>query len=216
MPDINYNLLPREDILRLIPNKVKNILDVGCANGVLGKKLKEKGLYVEGIEINKKLAQEASKYIDKVHVCDLDKTNIKFKNEFDLVICADIIEHLKNPEEFLINYSKILSDEGYFIISVPNVRYYYVLWSLLKGEWKYADRGIFDKTHLRFFTLKSIKQLLKNCGLETVKINRNYRSIEKYCAYQTLAKYLSLYFLKDFLTFQYVILAKKIIKNNKL
>ena len=212
MEAINYSLEPREDILKVIPqNAIGNVLDVGCATGVLGKALKEKGAKrVVGIEINQLLANEARKNIDEVHCCNLENYAPLFKNkEFDLIICADVIEHLARPEVFLAQYLPFVKVGGYLVASIPNVQYYFVIWSLLQGEWKYCDRGIFDRTHLRFFTLKSIKRFFHACGLEIVNIERNYRLREQYCSHPRLAQFLSVGMLKNFFTFQYVILARK-------
>jgi len=212
MSQINYSLVPREDILKRLPKtNFEIVLDVGCANGVFGKALKDLGAKkVIGIEKDAKLAKDARNNIDVVYLGDVESNDFHFNNSyFDLIVLADVLEHLKDPEKFLRGYKRYLKKDGKFIISIPNVQYYFVLWSLIKGEWKYVDRGIFDKTHLRFFTLKSIKRLLQSCGLEIVQINRNYRLREKYCSHQRLAKYVSLFFFRNFLTFQYVIIARK-------
>lgn len=211
MVQINYSVEPREDILGILPVLRETVLDLGCANGVLGEAIKKIGAkQVIGVEINHELADLAKNRLDAVYVGDIETENFKFKEDFfDLIICADVIEHLKTPEKFLETYLKYLKKGGHLIVSIPNVQYYFVLWSLLNGEWNYVDRGIFDKTHLRFFTLRSITRLLQSAGLEIIKINRNYRLREKYCSHHKIAKYLSLYFFRNFLTFQYVILARK-------
>lgn len=212
MEQLNYSLEPREDILVMIPKgKLCNILDVGCANGVLGVSLKKYGAKcVVGIEKNQILALEAKNKIDRICIGDVEVSDFNFKKQFfDVIICADVIEHLVEPELFLKKYAAYLKEDGIFVISIPNVQYYFVLWSLLMGDWKYTGRGIFDRTHLRFFTLKSFKRLLNNCGLKIIKINRNYRLREKYCSHAKIAKLLSLYFFRNFLAFQYVISVRK-------
>jgi O-antigen biosynthesis protein len=204
----NISLTPRNDVLNLLPPSYwvgKTVLDVGCGNGATGEEIKKKGAKkVVGIELSKTLVKEAEKRMDEVLLCDLDEKTLLFKEKsFDVIICADVIEHLKDPEEFLIRCKQYLKKEGKILICIPNVQYYYVLYCLLRGVWEYKERGIFDKTHLRFFTRKSIHALLEKVGLKVLKMERNYRLREPYCMHENLAKYLSMYIFRDFLTFQY-------------
>ncbi|MBI2251647.1 MAG: class I SAM-dependent methyltransferase [Armatimonadetes bacterium] len=208
----NYYLSPRDDILELFPPLVDLVLDIGCGGGILGKTLKERGVKeIIGIEFNEQAVEHAKNFLDKVYQADLEEFEPPFKERyFDCIICSDILEHLKDPWNFLKKYSKFLKLNGYLLTSIPNIRYYFTIYSLLKGNWDYTSRGIFDYGHLRFFTLKSIKKLLKEANFKIVRLKRNYRLREPYCLHQNLAKLLSLYVFKDFFTFQYVILAKKL------
>jgi len=211
MRKLNYSLTPREDILKIIPaDAFGTVLDVGCATGILGAELKKRKAKVIGIEIEEELANEAGRRLDLVYKGDAETQDFPIQNgSVDLVIFADIIEHVKWPGGFLQKYLRLLKNGGYVVASIPNVQFYYVLWCLLRGEWAYRERGIFDKTHLRFFTLKSILRLLKGCGLTVVKIKRNYRLFESKCAYEKWAELLALGIFKNFFTFQYIILARK-------
>jgi len=85
-------------------------------------------------------------------------------NYFDCIIFADILEHLKDPLVLLKNATSFLSDGGVIIASIPNIRHHTTIINLLfKGYWPYRERGIHDKTHLRFFTLKNIKEMIEDC-----------------------------------------------------
>ncbi|MBU3957247.1 class I SAM-dependent methyltransferase [Patescibacteria group bacterium] len=167
-------------IFALIPKGAK-VLDVGCATGLLGKKLrKEKDPeFLAGIESSPGIAREAKKFYDQVVVADIEsKKTLSFKKEvFDVIVCGDILEHLKNPLSVLKNLTRYLSEEGFFLISVPNVAFASIRLSLLFGRFDYnPDGGLLDETHLRFFTYKSLVNLLRKAGLKIVFV-RGYNLV---------------------------------------
>jgi len=215
--DNNFNpsyIGERNDILKLIPNKVKKILDVGCSTGILGEQIRNRNAAeVIGIEINREVAQIAQKKIDKVITENIEK--IKLNNYFsykyfDCIIFADVLEHLKDPWKVLKEVVNFLSSEGIIIASIPNVRHFSTIISLcLKGYWPYKDRGIHDKNHLRFFTFKNIKEMFYISGLEILCIKRNYRIIEKPSKFNMLSKYFAIIPFRDLLTFQYIVVARR-------
>ena len=205
---------PRDDVFNLIPANVKRVLDVGCSIGSLGRRIK--GVYnatVFGIEIDNEMAKIAKKYLDKVIISDVEKINFDkyFKPKyFDCIIFADVLEHLKDPWSVLKNIKKILKDDGFVIASIPNIRHYSTITNLLfKGYWPYNERGLFDRTHLRFFTLKNIKEMFKSAELEIIKIRSNYRIIERPSKINKISKIFAFPLLREFITFQYLIIAKK-------
>ena len=134
---------------------------------------------------------------------------------FDCIIFADILEHLKNPWEILRSSVNFLNDGGVVIASIPNVRHYSTIINLLfKGYWPYRERGIHDRTHLRFFTLKNIRELFQYANLSIERIERNYRIIEKPHQLNRFSKCFALYPCKELFTFQYLIVAKKLKSKN--
>jgi len=205
----------RDDILNLIPNDVSRVLDIGCSVGALGEQIKQRYSNVEvvGIELDEQMAKIAKGKLDWVIVGDIEKINLEDKlppNYFDCIIFADILEHLKDPWKLLKNATSFLSDDGVIIASIPNIRHYTTIINLLfKGYWPYRERGIHDKTHLRFFTLKNIKEMFRDADLEIVRIERNYRIIERPHRFNRFSKYFAIPPFKDFLTFQYLIVSKK-------
>jgi len=213
----NFNISyigERNDILNLIPNNVKRVLDIGCSIGTLGEKIKKRNhAEIVGIEINEQMGKIAKEKLDKVIIGDIENVNLfdyLVPNYFDCVIFADILEHLKDPWSVLKNATSFLNNNGIIIVSVPNVRHYSTIINLLfKGYWPYRERGIHDKNHLRFFTLKNIKELFRYADLKIDKIVRKYRIIERPHLLNKCSKYLALTFIKDFITFQYLIIAKK-------
>jgi SAM-dependent methyltransferase len=93
-----------------------------------------------------------------------------FKNRFDVIIYADVLEHLKNPKDVLVSLNQNLAPNGIVIISLPNIANFYCRIQLLLGRFNYQDRGIFDRTHLRFFTRKTFRAFLEEAGLEVLEL----------------------------------------------
>ena len=153
-------------IFKLISNKA-TVLDIGCATGKLGQKLKqEKNCYLIGIENDEEKAKLAQSRLDKVIVADIEETNnIPLPiNHFDIIVFADVLEHLKNPETILRNFKQYLKENGHVIISIPNVANWTLRLKLLCGKWDYKQRGLLDKTHVKHYTLKTAKELIQNAG----------------------------------------------------
>lgn len=167
-----YDTPPNEDICSLVePNK--KVLDVGCATGRIAEKLKkEKDCYVVAVEINKEMAKIAKKRCDQVIVADaelLKRLNFP-KGYFDIILFADLLEHCRNPEGILQNLRKYLTDRGYILVSIPNVANWEIRLKLLLGKFDYRGGTILDDGHLRFFTLRSIKELIRKAGFEVIEV----------------------------------------------
>lgn len=152
----------------------KKVLELGCASGYMSEELTKKGCLVTGVEIEVGLAKEAERNCQKLVIGDIEnhKTWEKLKGEkFEVIILADILEHLKDPERVLENLVKFLGNEGKVIISVPNIGFLTARLRHLIGRFDYTEWGIMDKTHLRFFTQNSILTLVKNSGLGIEKMD---------------------------------------------
>ena len=199
----------RKDLINLIPENVKidAFLDVGCGTGATSEFIRTKFNvnFSVGIEINEKAAAIAKNRVDMLYQDSIeDDSLILPQNKFDLVVFADVIEHLVDPWSTLIKTVRSVRSKGYVLFSIPNVQHWRVLLSLIRGNWKYSGSGIFDRTHLRFFTIKSIVELVNHAGLEIVKINSFRHSKAK------IINLLTLNSCTGFLTYQYYILAQKI------
>lgn len=204
----------RYDIQRLIPDNVRKVLDIGCSTGALGESIKRRNaVEVIGIEMNKIMAEIARKKLDQVIIGDMEKIKLEkyfLDNYFDCIIFADILEHLKDPWSILKQSTRFLAKGGVIVASIPNARHYTTIISLtFKGYWPYRDRGIHDRTHIRFFTIKNIKEMFNDANLNIVTLERNYRIIESPNRYNKISKYLGFYPFRDFLAFQYLIVAMK-------
>jgi 2-polyprenyl-3-methyl-5-hydroxy-6-metoxy-1,4-benzoquinol methylase len=142
-----------------------------------------------------------------VIVGDIDGDILPFgKGFFDCILYGDVLEHLRNPWGVLDRHREILRDGGTIICSIPNIRYYGVLRSLIfKGRWDYTPLGILDRTHLRFFTLKTIEDMLRETGFEVKTVIKKKRCGK----IMRLVNKLLLDGLIDFLVVQYRIVGVK-------
>jgi SAM-dependent methyltransferase len=136
------------------------ILDVGCASGYLGKILRERGHHLTGIESDPAAAEDASGYYDAFHQSDIETFSFPYRREFDYILFADVLEHLRDPAAVLRRAIPALTDSGKVIVSVPNIANWVIRLNLLFGKFNPADRGILDKTHLHFFTLRTLTKML--------------------------------------------------------
>jgi 2-polyprenyl-3-methyl-5-hydroxy-6-metoxy-1,4-benzoquinol methylase len=148
-------------------------LDIGCGKGRLGAFLKNQfAAKVTGIEIFSEYAAEASKCLDEVLCGNIEQLDlIEYTNKFDHIIFSDSLEHLLDPASALIKAKAMLHSDGDLLLSMPNVRNFRVTLPLvLFGRFEYQDEGLLDRTHLRFFTLSSITNLLRQCGFEVESV----------------------------------------------
>jgi SAM-dependent methyltransferase len=146
------------------------VLELGCGSGVTGARLKALGraAHVTGVEYVEEAAQEARAVLDTVYHADLATFVLPEEaGTFDLLLCPDVIEHLVSPETILRRMVGRVRPGGWVLTSTPNVRYWRIVYDLaVRGRWDYADAGILDRTHVRFFTKHSILGLHRDLGLE--------------------------------------------------
>lgn len=207
--DLNYSSYIRGDLVEMLPIIKGNILEVGCGTGATLEYLKARGAsYVVGIDINVNSIEMAAKRgLDLTLTADIEKDELSFKEkEFDVIILADVLEHLYNPWETLKKLSPFLKDNGYVLLSLPNIKHYTILRRLIfHDEWKYTDAGILDNSHIRFFTFKEIKGLLDFAGFRIVRVEYNNAAGRKI----KLLNKLLFGLLDSYLVVQYFILAQK-------
>lgn len=167
-----------EGILRCVPpvgNGVQLVLDVGCGSGALSEAIKDMGYRVFGIESNPDACSVASRRIDKAIEADLQDID-KVKHEvdcgrFDIIVFSDVLEHLYDPFITLKSYLDFLKPGGLVLISLPNAAVWSNRLRLLMGNFDYDDTGVRDRTHIRFFTFKSAKQMVEVSGCNIVKVD---------------------------------------------
>ncbi|MBK9294140.1 MAG: class I SAM-dependent methyltransferase [Oligoflexia bacterium] len=200
-----YYVSKRHDFLELVPKNAKTILDVGCGSA-LG--WKDYPAEVSGIELNPVAANEAKKYLKTVVTEDVEKATMPFEPKyFDCIVMADVLEHLYDPWGMILKLKNYLKPDGVLLISIPNVRHYSVIRSLIfKDEFSYQDSGILDVDHVRFFTLKETSRMLTSTGF---KVERVINKISGSKGYKILNKAL-LNSLSNFLTEQYYIVARPV------
>jgi SAM-dependent methyltransferase len=148
----------------------KRVLDVGCAGGYLGEILAARGYRVTGIDSPGAAAAGFPESVELVEA-DLDLGLPALGGKFDLVICADVLEHLKRPERMLRELRESMARGGRLVASLPNSGHAYFRWNVLLGRFPAHDRGLFDRTHLRFYTWRGWVELLHASGfrIENVK-----------------------------------------------
>jgi methionine biosynthesis protein MetW len=146
------------------------VLDVGCATGYLAAELRRRGCEVIGVEVDPAAAEQARAHCTAVVVGDLESAVMNREVEravaggVDVVVCADVLEHLRDPWAVLGWLRTLLRPQGKAIISVPNIGHWTARREVLRGRFPYADFGLFDRTHLRFFTRASAQELASRAG----------------------------------------------------
>lgn len=146
------------------------LLDVGTASGMLGKRFFNRGIHLTGIEINPDYAAIATPYYDEFYCLNIENVPPNVLLNQDIVVCADIFEHLPDPGKVLRNLVILQKPGTQFFVSVPNVANFWIRLNLLLGKFNYTENGILDRSHLRFFTSKTFRQLLKDSNLEITKL----------------------------------------------
>jgi 2-polyprenyl-3-methyl-5-hydroxy-6-metoxy-1,4-benzoquinol methylase len=147
----------------------KQVLDVGCSSGYLARRLAERGATVVGIDNDEQAAEEARAVCEQVLVGDVESMELPFpQHSFDVVLCGDVVEHLRDPEAFLVRVRPLLRTGGKLVLTTPNVANWAMRLGLLAGRWRYTDRGILDRTHTHFFTKKTLEQTLERAGYRIV------------------------------------------------
>jgi len=175
---------PREDLLRLLPLDCRNILDLGCSTGEFGRSIKQRQqARVTGVELDPSAAQQASEVLDTVHQADAEDAafrEILAGADFDAVLCGDILEHLRKPEELLLFLAdKATTRDAVFLISLPNVGHWSTLYNVwMKGHWPRNDRGIHDRTHLRWYTVRDAIDLAESARLKVELVREKPRLME--------------------------------------
>jgi methionine biosynthesis protein MetW len=204
---------PRPEVQARVPRNAHRILDLGCSSGALGAALKARqSAEVTGVEIDADYANAARDRLDRVIQADLEDlfapgNGAADLGEFDCVVAADVLEHLRDPWGVLTRAVGHLGPGGTAVVSLPNIRYWHTFWMLGRhGTWPRTDFGICDRTHLRFFTLKDAYELLDQAGLRRIEVNRQYRLRPDRDPLSAPGP-LALPGLRAFFAFQYVIAA---------
>lgn len=145
----------------------KCVLDVGCGAGGLAPLLRRLGaVEVVGIEPSG-LAVEAAVHCDKVYRLPVEKAVGVIDRQFDVVVAADVLEHLVDPWTVLAQLRPLLADDGILLVSIPNVANLRILLRLaFRRDWRFDESGLFDRTHLRWFGRDSLQQMLVGAGFE--------------------------------------------------
>lgn len=162
----------RPEVMALVPETAKLILDIGCGEGALGKALKERQeCFVVGVDRD---AVPVSGTLDRFIMADIEEHFDPWEHcvngQFDCIIMADVLEHLRDPQALLERAREWLAPEGVIVLSVPNARHWRIVEGLLRGDFSYQDAGLLDRGHLRFFTRRELQKALYRAGYEQVML----------------------------------------------
>jgi 2-polyprenyl-3-methyl-5-hydroxy-6-metoxy-1,4-benzoquinol methylase len=147
------------------------IFDAGVSTGYLARRFVEAGRRVDGADIDAEAARQAMQVCDHVWVGDLQHFDVEqIPWKYDLMLFADTLEHLPDPPALLKRLRDRLESGGTLVVSLPNVANWAMRLGLLAGRFRYTDRGILDRTHLRFYTRRTVVQMLREGGFETIDV----------------------------------------------
>lgn len=169
----------RAIILGMLPGDV-DILELGCSAGFMTRVLHERGCRITGVEVDPIAAEHAAPFLERLIVGDLDREPLVgdlAPASFDLVLAADVLEHLRDPAACLRSLIPLLRPGGEILVSVPNVAHIDVRLELLRGRFDYRDNGLLDRTHVQMFTLPMLVDLLAETGLVPIEWIPNRRPL---------------------------------------
>ena len=165
----NYYRNVNQELFSKIPPGSRRVLEIGCGSGWMGAAFKAENPDCQyfGIEIVETVAKEAEALLDGV-ICaniELDLTlPLKFAPQFDALVFGDVLEHLQDPWRVLRELRQYIAPGGACVACIPNVGHWSLINGLLAGRWDYADVGLLDRTHIRFFTLATAIEMFKESG----------------------------------------------------
>lgn len=165
----------RPEVRELVPAAARCVLDLGCALGAVGTALKrDRGVVVVGVEGDADFAAAARGRLDRVVEDDIEHVLEDPPGDlgrFDCIVAADSLEHLRDPWTALSRAVDLLDAGGTVVVSLPNARFFETFWQLgVRGTWPRREQGIFDRSHLRWFTLRDACALLEGAGLRVVHV----------------------------------------------
>ena len=155
-----------EDVIKLIIIPNCRILDVGCGSGALAQILSGMGHQIDGITISNEEYNLASEFLNKVYLYNLETglpENI-LHSQYDYVICSHVLEHIVYPDKLLKDIYRVLKPGGFLIVALPNIMHYKSRLQLMAGNFNYEDAGIWDYTHVKWYTFLSAQKLLTDSG----------------------------------------------------
>jgi 2-polyprenyl-3-methyl-5-hydroxy-6-metoxy-1,4-benzoquinol methylase len=220
------NNVANEHVVALIPKDAKKIIEIGCSWGSIAreyKKINPKSYFI-GCEIVPAFAERARLVCDEVRILDIDRVKQNWFDEHsncDTWVFADVLEHLRDPWQLIGNIRKVIPENGCIIACIPNAQHWSTIARLVTGNFRYTDQGLMDRTHIRWFTRKTIIEMFHQngfnisdviCRYSTSRDNEMERAglLERICQVTNLYDIDSKETINDILPFQYVVRARPI------
>lgn len=175
--DLRYYSYPREEVVPLVPAGAESLLDVGCGAGTFGARVKahHRGIRLYGVEPNARAAEAARATYDEVATGFFPEATPAAARDLDCIVFNDVLEHMVDPAAALHHARSMLAPGGRLIVSLPNVANSEVIRQLFRGRFDYAEVGVLDRTHLRFFTASTGRELLEQCGFRVIDESASWR-----------------------------------------
>ncbi len=169
-----YHEQVRKELLPLFQHEPRVVLDIGCASGATSHWLKQRdpSVFAYGIELNRHAAAVARTRLDRVFDSPVEAVlaeGLIPPHSVDTVLLADVLEHTVDPWNLLLRLKPLLADDAQLAISLPNARNLWLINHLAEGNWRYAEAGLLDITHLRFFTLNEARRMLAETGYRILR-----------------------------------------------
>ena len=214
LPRRAYYHHARAEVLELVPPSAHRVLDVGCGEGTLGASIRARQpAEVHGVELVQNAAARARHRLDRVWNSSVEQALPTLPDGYyDCIVAADVLEHLIDPWAVLTALKSKLAPGGTIVSSIPNIQNWAVLADLVRGKWEYEDEGTLDRTHLRFFTRRSVEELFWTAGLSISSLTTTVRgaavpqSVLKALARSGLA---TRELEQDSQTFQFLVVAQR-------
>ncbi|MCU6434919.1 methyltransferase domain-containing protein [Undibacterium sp. Jales W-56] len=201
----------------------KRVLELGCASGHMAQVFAANGCQVIGIEMDADAAEQARKVCLAVYEVNLDDRDwvqvLSGQEKFDVVVVADVLEHLRNPRACIANVRRLLTDDGIVIISTPNIAHGGVIAGLMQGNFQYRETGLLDRTHIHFFTKNSLREALEEEGFainhfDSVEAGVDHLEFSEQWAMLPSSVRELVRRLPDAMAFQFIVTASKV--NNSI
>jgi GT2 family glycosyltransferase/ubiquinone/menaquinone biosynthesis C-methylase UbiE len=160
----------RSEVQALVTPQAERILDIGCGAGILGAALKQRqDCEVWGVEVVPALGEQSQTRLDRTLTGDVEDAAILAQlpeDYFDVIVCANVLEYLHNPEIVLQQLQRCLREGGTIVACVPNVRHWSIIKDLLEGRWNTGDAGTIDRSQRHLFTASGLVTLFVDAGYE--------------------------------------------------
>ena len=199
----------RREMLPFVPANARRVLDLGCGSGNFGALLKQEyGCEVVGVEHHPTAAGVAAERLDEVVIGSVD-AELPFPDaSFDCIVMNDVLEHLLDPWRVVSQAARLLKPGGCIVASIPNMRHYRVLKALIQDQqWVYVEKGVLDRTHLRFFTHRTIRAMFENAGYVVERLE-GINGVRRFPPKYAILNWLSLGGLEDARYLQFACVAR--------